>query len=129
MRDLLANYEGFKLYSYGKSDFFQLEQLANFFTDSYDVTEFAMKNRIKTRKLIEISEDLAIDGTSLKEAEENILKTKFPSWSRKNIKENINKRFMSEYKSSIWKENYTKITQACVDDAISALLLLIHKKF
>lgn len=129
MRDLLANYESFKLYSYGKSDFFQLEQLANFFTDSYDVTEFAMKNRLKTRKLIKISEDLAIDGTSLKEVEENILNTKFPSLARKNIKENINKRFMSDYKSSIWKENYTKIIHACIDDAISALLLLIHKKF
>lgn len=129
MRELLAAYNGFKLYSYGKSDFFQLEQLANFFTDSFDITEFEMKNRVKTRKLIEISEDLAIDGTSLKEVEENILSTKFPGWSRKHNKESFNKRFMSDYESSKWEENYTKILEACVDDAISALLLLIQKKF
>lgn len=127
--ELFATYEGFKLYSYGKSDFFQLEQLTSFFTDSFEIEEFQRKNRIKTSRLIRISEDLAIKDKSLKYIEENLLKKKFPDWSRKNIKEKINKRFLTQYKSKKWQDNYTNIIQACVDDTFSSFLLLISEKF
>lgn len=127
--ELLATYEGFKLYSYGKSDFFQLEQLTNFFTDSFEIEEFQRKNRIKTIRLTKISEDLAIKDKSLKYIEENLIKKKFPSWTRKIIKERINKRFLTQFKSKKWQDNYIKIIQACVDDSFSTLLLMIINKF
>ena len=127
--DLLATYEGFKMYSYGKSDFFQLEQVANIFTDSFEIKEFQRKNRTKTLRLIRISEDLAIKNKSLKFIEDIILKKKFPSWSRKSVKEKINKRFMTQYNSMKWQKRYTKIIQACIDDAFSALLFMISKIF
>jgi len=50
--ELFANYENLKLYSYGKSDILQIEQLSNFYTDSFEKKEFRRKNRIKTRRLI-----------------------------------------------------------------------------
>lgn len=127
--ELLATYEGFKLYSYGKSDFFQLEQLSNFFTDSFEIKEFHTKNRVKTRRLIELAEDLAIQDKSLKFIEENIIKKQFPSWSRTKIKEKISKRFITKYKTPNWKENYKNIIIDCANDTISTLLYLICKEF
>lgn len=115
--------------SYGKSDFFQFEQISNFFTNSFEIKEFHRINRIKTRRLIQTSEDLAIKEKSLNYVEEEILKIKFPGWSRKFVKERINKRLMTKYKSEKWQENYSYIVQACVCDTLSALLLMIAKKF
>jgi len=127
--EIFANYENLKLYSYGKSDIFQIEHLSNFFTDSFEKKEFHRKNRIKAHRLINISEDLAISDKSLKYVEEHILKLKYPGWYRTKSKEKINKRFMTDYKSPKWEENYSKIMQACVNDTISALLIMIYKKF
>ena len=46
-RKLLSTYEGFRLYSYRKSDFFQLEQISNFFTNSFEKMIMLYLNRYK----------------------------------------------------------------------------------
>lgn len=127
--NLLATYENISFYSYGKSDFFQLEQLSNFLTDSFEKEEFKRKNRIKTRHLIEIAESLALNGKSLNYIEENIIKTSFPDWERTGIKEKVNKRYMTKYGSDKWEENYRKIISTCMDDAISSFLYLLYLKY
>lgn len=127
--NLLAIYDNFKFYSYGKSDFFQLEQLSNFFTDSFEKEEFKRKNRIKTRHLVEIAEDLALNNKSLNYIEENIIKIIFPDWERAKIKEKVNKRYMTKYGSKKWEENYRNIILNCMDDTISTLLYLLCIKY
>ncbi len=129
LNNMLIRYEGFKMYSYGKSDFFQIEQLTNFFTNSCESPEFQRKNRKRDKRLIEIFEDLAIKGKSLNDVENDEIKKRFPTWRRKKSKINVNSRFMTRFNSRNWDLRYKEALEACLDDTISAFLFLITQQF
>ena len=126
---LLTIYDGFKIYSYGRSDIHQLEQSEYFFSDSDKYYGFKRKNRKKIQRIIDIAEDLSIKNVSLEEIEKNILEKWLLGWSRKTKNINKNNRFMTKYIANNWESNYTTVINACVEDSISALLFLIHRDY
>ena len=126
---LLVMYDGFKIYSYGKSDIHQLEQSEYFFSDSDKYYGFKRKNRKKIQRIIDIAEDLSIEDVSLEKIEKNILEKWLLGWSRKIKNINKNNRFMTKYAANNWESNYTTVINACIEDSISALLLLIYKNY
>lgn len=126
---LLTIYDGFKIYSYGKSDIHQLEQSEYFFSDSDQYYGFKRKNRKKIQRIIDIAEDLSIKNVSLEEIEKTILEKWLLGWSRKTKNINKNNRFMTKYVANNWESNYSMVINACVEDSISALLFLIHRDY
>jgi len=126
---LLARYEGFKVYSYGRSDVFQLEQGINFFTDSFEIQEYERRNRKRTKRITQVSEDLAITGKSLKMIEDEILKKWLIGWERKEPKKRVNRRFMTNYNSQNWEPRYVEAINSVIGDNISAFLFLLYKKY
>lgn len=126
---LLATYEGFKIYSFGKSDFHQLEQSEYFFSDSDEYYGFKRKNRKKIQRIVNIAEDLAKEHVKLEKIENDILEKWLIGWSRNTKNINKNNRIMTKYGAKNWKENYTEVINACVEDSISALLFLIYSNY
>ena len=124
----LSKYENFKIYTYGRGDFFQLEQLIVFYEDSSEIPKFERKNRKKDRRIIDISQDISVKNTSLEYIEENLLNKWRPTY-RRNKKVNVNLRFMTKYGNKNWKTYYKQAIEACLDDSISAFLFLLISEF
>jgi hypothetical protein len=125
---MLATFEGLKIFSYGKSDIFQLEQGSNFFSNSFEHKEFERRNRKLKKRLTEISLDLAEPQASLEEIENKYLKNWIPGWSReKHLK--INKRIMTKKGSPNWESNYYDALKTCMRDTISAFYFLLYKNY
>lgn len=128
IEELLQKYEGFKIYTYGRSDVLQFEQAANFFTDSFEIARYERRNRKKARRIVEISEDLSIPGVKLSEVEDEVLKKWLPGWSRKDKKVEVNPRFMKRYNSPDWESDYYTAINSSVCDTTSAFLYLLHQQ-
>lgn len=126
---LLAVHEGIKIFSYGKSDIFQLEQSSNFFSDSSEHREYLRRNRKMSKRLTDISIDLS-DGNdeSLTDIEKVHLKNWIPGWSR-GLHYKTRKRFMTKINSPNWKNNYSTVLKTCTEDAVSAFLFLLYKNY
>ena len=129
IENLLAKYEGFKIYSYGQSDVYQLEQGINFFSDSLDIQKYKRRNRIREKRIIEVSEDLSIKNMSLKNIEMEIIQNWLIGWTRLHQKKNFNRRFLTKYNSPNWRMKYKEAINSVIDDTISALFYLIYKKY
>lgn len=128
LKTQLSRHENFKIFSYGKSDFFQLEQLIVFYEDSSEIPKFERKNRKKDRRIIDISQDISINNTSLDYIEKHLIKKWRPKY-RRDKKVNINLRFMTKYGNKNWKKFYKKAIEACIDDSLSAFLFLLMSEF
>jgi len=129
IENLLIENEGFKIYSYGKSDIFQFEQGVNFFDNSFEIKEYERKNRKRKIRITKVHEDISFDNMSLKEIEDKILKKWLIGWKRKEKKLKVNKRFMTLYTSPNWTEKYREVINSITWDNISAFLFLIYNKF
>lgn len=92
---MLSKYEGFKIYTYGRSDIFQLEQGSDFFSDSFERHRYERRNRKRAQRIVDISEDLSVPDTALSEIEHEVLTKWLVGWSRKEGKVNVNTRFMT----------------------------------
>lgn len=126
IQDLLLRYDGFQIYTYGRSDPFQLEQADSFFSDSYDLRLYARRNRKTQRRIVDITRDLAVPGTSLQQIEDAVLRKSLSGWSRKAAKVNFNTRFMMKYDSPRWETAYYEAMTSCMLDTVSAFLYLVH---
>ena len=129
VEDLLGRYDNFKVYTYGKSDVFQLEQAINYFSNSFDYKRYERRNRKRRKRIIDVSNDLARLNKSLTETEEEILKEWLYGWSRKLNKVHVNQRFMIQFGSPRWEDAYIEAINSCLSDAVSALLLLFYEKY
>ncbi len=105
MEELLIEYDGFKIYTYGKSDIHQLEQTDYFFSESDEFSRYERKNRKRLRRLVDITDDLEFEGKKLKEIEIEILEKWLKGWSRKSDHFNKNARFVTRYGSISWEKN------------------------
>ena len=129
LEKLISTYEGLKIYSYGRSDIFHLDYIRNFFSDSFDFTLYKRKNRVRERRIIDISEDISISEKSLDYIENEILKKWLLGWKRRIPHSPINPKFMTKYGSNNWESNYQTTINICANDTISAFLYLIYQKF
>lgn len=127
--EMLSKYEGFKIYTYGRSDIFQLEQGSDFFSDSFERHRYERRNRKRAQRIVDISEDLSIPDTALSKIEREVLEKWLVGWSRKEGKVNVNPRFMTRHDNRNWQNNYFEAINSCVEDSISAFLYLIWKKY
>jgi uncharacterized protein YqgV (UPF0045/DUF77 family) len=126
---LLATNESFKIFSYGKSDFNQLEYSDNFFTDSFESRKYHRKNRKRDLDLTKIAQDISKPETSLAEIEEDILMKWLVGWSRAEEHVNVNRNFTTRASEPEFSEKYRKAIETCVVDSISAFLYLLYKDY
>jgi len=129
VEEMLLKHAGFKIFTYGRSDIFQLEQGSDFFSDSFDKRRYERRNRKRAQRIVDISEDLSVPEKALNEIEQEVLEKWLVGWTRKESKVNVNPRFMTKYGHSKWKANYTQAISSCVLDTISSFLYLIYKKY
>ena len=129
IEEMLSKHEGFKIFTYGRSDLFQLEQGSDFFSESFEKRKYERRNRKRAQRIVDISEDLSIPEKALSEIEQEVLEEWLVGWTRKVNKVNVNPRFMTKYGNSKWKTNYMEAINSCVLDAISSFLYLIYKKY
>ncbi|MCK5290940.1 MAG: hypothetical protein KAR39_02865 [Thermoplasmata archaeon] len=129
IENLLARYDGFKLYSYGKSDISQLEQCANFFRDTFQMKRFHRRNRKRVKRVIDVSEDLEVPGKSLTDVEEETIKKWLTDWARMRDHVQVNRRFMIRSDSRRWKDRYLEALESSISDTVSAFLYLVYSKF
>lgn len=94
---MLSRYENFKIYTYGRSDAFQLEQGSDFFSDSFERQRYERRNRKRAKRIVDLSEDLSVPGKGLTEIEHETLEKWLAGWSRLHRKLNVNSRFMTPY--------------------------------
>jgi len=126
IQSLLLRYDGFRIYTYGRSDPFQLEHADSFFSDSYELRLYDLRNRKTQRRMVDLTRDLALQGISLQEIEDAVLHKSFSGWSRKMAKVNFNTRFMTKYRSSRWEAAYYEAMMSCVLDTVSTFLYLVN---
>lgn len=127
---LLSTYDNFKIFTYGRSDVFQLEQGRAFFSDSFEMLKYIRRNRKRAKRIIDISEDLSYPDRSLAEIEHDILEPWLVGWKRDAPKVNVNSRIMTRYyNSEEWRKKYSEAISSCQQDAISALLYLIYSRY
>lgn len=126
---LLSSYDGLKIYTYGRSDVFQLEQGRDFFSDTFERLRYTRRNRKRAQRIIDISEDLSVQDKGLGEIEKEVLEPWLIGWSRKEPKVNFNTRFMTRYGQSNWETRYSEAISSCMLDAISALAFLLYRKY
>lgn len=129
IEELLTKYEGFKIYTYGKSDTFQIEQGNNFLSDSYELLRFKRRNRKREKRIVDISYDLSSPGIGLDNIESNILARWLIGWSRRRNKVNVTSRVMTKFDSKSWKNNYSEAINSCVSDTLSAFLYLVYRTY
>jgi hypothetical protein len=129
VEEMLSEHEGLKIHSYGRSDIFQLEYASNFFSDSFEIRQYERKNRKRSKCIIEVSSDLFLPQKDLACVESEIISKWIHGWSRKNKHFNICNRFMTKWGSNSWEVKYRESIRACVDDAISAFLYLLHRDY
>lgn len=129
IQDFLDKYQNAKIYSFGISDFYQIEKTASFFSSSLEIKKFSQKKHKKKKRIPRISIDLNDNNLSLNEIECTILKDTFPDYKRTDSKPNIQKRLMTKISNENWQNFYSEALQACIDDVISTFLLLLTKEF
>ena len=129
IEEMLLKHEGFKIFTYGRSDIFQLEQGRDFFSDSFERRRYERRNRKRAQRIVDISEDLSTPEKALSEIEQEVLEEWLVGWTRKENKVNVNTRFMTKYGNSKWKANYMEAINSCVLDTVSSFLYLIYKKY
>lgn len=131
IEELFGKYDNFKIYSYGKSDIFQLEQSDNFFSDKIEARAYLRRNRKRAKRITNISFDISDKdkSKSLTEIENDCLQKWLPGWLRKSTHENVNQRFMTKWNYRNWKTNYDESMRICLDDTISAFLYLLYKTY
>ncbi|MHA1380630.1 MAG: hypothetical protein ACTSRG_19865 [Candidatus Helarchaeota archaeon] len=125
----LMKYENFKIFTYGKSDAFEIEHALNFFSDSYESKMFERRNRKRTRRIVDLTMDLAIRGKKLRDVENEILKKWLEGWNRIQEHVDVNKRLMKPYGAEEWVRNYRAAIETSIWDSISTFLLLVYKSF
>lgn len=124
----LESYSGCKLYSYGRSDFDEIEHLLIFFSNGFEKQLFSRKNRKLSKRIVNIAESIS-KKDSLENIEKMVISPYFSGWKRPKEKINITKSFFTISNLPNWKENLTESIDACLNDVISALMLLIIEKF
>lgn len=129
LEEFFTRYEGFKIYTYGRSDIFQLEQATNFFSDSFESRLYVRRNRKRARRIVDLCEDLAVAETPLSKIEDEVLKNWIPSWSRGQPKVSFNARFMKRFGDPKWETHYAEAIHSCISDAESAFLYLLYMKY
>jgi len=129
VEEMLSKHNGFKIYTYGRSDVFQLEQGSDFFSDSFERRRYERRNRKRAQRIVDISQDLSIPDKALDEIEHEILERWLVGWNREKVKVNVNSRFMKRYESSRWEANYYEAINSCLSDTVSAFLFLIFQKY
>jgi hypothetical protein len=129
IEEMFGKYDNFKIYSYGKSDIFQLEQSDNFFSDKFEARAYLRRNRKRAKRITKISFDISDKSKSLTEIENDYLEKWLPGWSRKSTHKNVNQRFMTKWNYRNWKTNYDESLRVCLDDTISAFLYLLYKNY
>ncbi len=129
VEEMLSKYDGFKIYTYGRSDVFQLEQGGDFFSDSFERRRYERRNRKRAQRIVDVSQDLSIPGKALNEIEHEILERWLVGWRREKDKVNVNSRFMTRYGSSRWEANYYEVIDSCLSDTVSAFLYLVFQKY
>jgi hypothetical protein len=127
---LLSTYDNFRIFTYGRSDMFQLEQGRTFFSDSFEILKYVRRNRKRAKRIVDISEDLSHPDKSLAEIEHDILERWLVGWTRSAPKVNVNSRIMTRYcDSEKWQKRYSEAINSCQQDTISAFLYLIYKRY
>jgi len=129
VEEMLLKHAGFKIFTYGRSDIFQLEQGSDFFSDSFEKRRYERRNRKRAQRLVDISDDLSVPEKALNEIEQEVLGKWLVGWTRKENKVNVNPRFMTKYGHPKWKANYMEAINSCVLDTVSSFLYLICKKY
>lgn len=129
VEESLSEHEGLKIYSYGRSDIFQLEYASNFFSDSFETKHYERKNRKRSRRITDVSYDLSLPGKDLAYVEDEIISNWLCGWSRRRKHFHVCNRFMTKWGSSNWRIRYCEAVQACVDDVISAFLYLLYRDY
>lgn len=129
VEEMLSKHEGFKIFTYGRSDLFQLEQGTDFFSESFEKRMYERRNRKRAQRIVDISEDLSIPEKALREIEKEVLEKWLIGWTRGVNKVNVNPRFMTKYGSSKWETNYVAAINSCVSDAVSSFLYLLYRRY
>ena len=129
VEEILSEHEGLKMYSYGRSDIFQLEYAKNFFSDSFEIKQYERKNRKRSRRIIDVSFDLSLPEKKLAYVEKEIIGSWLHGWSRRKKHFRVCNRFMTKWGSNNWETKYSEAIQACVDDAVSAFLYLLRRDY
>lgn len=129
VEEMLSKYERFKIYTYGRSDIFQLEQASSFFSDSFEIRRYERRNRKRTQRIVDVLKDLSVPDKRLSEIEDEILEKWLNGWSREEQKVHVSPRFMTQYSSSNWETNYSEAINSCMLDTISAFLYLLYEKY
>jgi hypothetical protein len=127
---LLSAYDNFRIFTYGRSDVFQLEQGRTFFSGSFERLKYVRRNRKRTKRIVDISEDLSHPDKSLAEIEHDVLEQWLAGWTRRAQKVNVNSRIMTRYHDSKgWRKRYSEAINSCQLDAVSAFLYLLYKRY
>jgi hypothetical protein len=128
LEEMMVSYENLHVYSYGKSDCFEIEHAHNFFSSETEQLRFVRKNRLRARRITEIAGDLSIDGKSLTILEDEVLSKWLLGWKRRKPKVDVNPRFLTPIFSESWEQRFREALSTPVDDALSALLLYLHSR-
>jgi len=125
---MIATHENLWIYSYGKSDSFEIEHAYNFFSDETEQLRFTRKNRVRASRITELVGDLSIQGKDLTAVENDIISKWLLYWKRKHQKVDVNPRFITPLSSDSWEVRFREALWTPIDDAISALLLLLYSR-
>ena len=125
----LVKVPSFKIYSYGKGDFKQLEHSDNFFINSNDARVYYRRNRKKPLSLVKLAQDISIEGTSLTKIEKDILQKWIIGWSRYGDHVNVNRNFTTHISRADFTKRYTDAIETCVSDSLSAFLYLLYRDY
>jgi hypothetical protein len=126
---LLAKHESLKIFSYGKSDFNQLEYSDNFFNDSFDPRLYMRKNRKRQKRIIDLVQDISESNVKLEYVEKNILEKWILGWSRKRKHLNVNRNFTVRITRNESSQKYKDAIETCALDTISTFLFLLYKNY
>lgn len=125
----LAKFSSFKIFSYGKGDFKQLEHSDNFFINSFDARVYYRRNRKQPLSIVKLAQDISIADTRLTKVEEGILKKWIIGWSRQGTHANVNKNFTTLITKKDFTKRYADAIETCVSDSITAFLYLLYRDY
>jgi hypothetical protein len=128
LEQMMARNENLRVYSYGKSDCFEIEHAYNFFSSDSEHLLFIRRNRIRARRITELAGDLSIEGKSLTDLENEVISKWLKGWSRRYPKVDVNRRILTPLSSEKWEQRFREALSIPVDDAVSALLLFLHSR-
>jgi len=128
LESMMASYENLRVFTYGKSDFVEIEHAYNFFSDETEHLRFLRKNRVRAKRVIDLCTDLSINGKNLSEMENVVISKWLLNWKRAHQKVDVNPRFITSFSSGSWDERFKEALLIPIDDAISALLLFLFSR-